>query len=292
MDQQRKGLDDLNMKHIPTYALYGERADQQEWLHWETIPARSRLHGFHIDQHRHENLMQILVLEAGSAAAQLDGLQVTLAPGDLVLVPAMVVHEYRFSEDVDGMVITLFEGDARALGFSFDRAAVVRDEGDISARVHQLIDEVRQPGLRHALVLNALLTLLLASIQRQSLAASALHDRADRAHDLTRKFRELVEHDYRSRRSVAGYAEGLGISHTHLNRVCQSVLGASAQAIINRRVATEARRYLLFSDLPVKVVAGELGFEDPAYFARFVKRHLGKPPAAVRDERFQSAQRS
>ena len=124
MDGARKGLDDPNMNHIPTFALFGERATQQDWLHWETIPARSRLHGFHITAHRHENLMQVLLLEQGMAEAQLDGAHYQLLPGSMVLVPAMVVHEYRFSRDVDGLVVTLFEADARALGFVFETALV------------------------------------------------------------------------------------------------------------------------------------------------------------------------
>jgi AraC family transcriptional activator of pobA len=273
------------MNSIPTYALYGERIDQQDWLHWETIPARSRLHGFHIGQHRHENLLQILVLQAGAAQANFDGQQTELGRGDVVLVPAMVVHEYRFSEDVDGYVLTVFASDAKSLGFVFERAAVLRGQEALWPLVDQLIGEAQRPGLRHDLVLNALLTLLFASIQRASLATISPQTKTDRSHALASRFRELVEEQYRMQRSVSAYAARLGISHTHLNRVCQAVLGMPSLEIINRRLATEARRYLLFSDLPIKVVAGELGFDDPAYFARFCQRRLGKSPLAIRAER-------
>ena len=39
-----------NMNGVPTYALYGEAdsARQQDWLHWETIQSRSRLHRYRI----------------------------------------------------------------------------------------------------------------------------------------------------------------------------------------------------------------------------------------------------
>lgn len=277
------------MNSIPTYALYGERSDQPEFLHWETIPARSRLHGFHIGQHRHENLLQVLRLDAGGARARLDDLSAELAPGDLVLVPAMAVHEYHFSDDVDGIVLTLFETDVRALGFAFDRPIVLRNALKVGEVIDTIIDETRAPAFNHQAVLSALLTLLFSYLQRESVRDAAVPQQTHRAHALVRSFRDQVERDYRKIRSVAPYADRLGISHTHLNRVCHTVLATSAQDVINRRLATEARRYLLFSDLPVKVVAAELGFDDPAYFTRFITRHLGRSPLSVRAERYNPA---
>lgn len=285
MDQSDKRLDDLNMAHIPTYTLYGERADPQEWLHWETIPARSRLYGFHIGEHRHEQLLQLLLIDSGSAKAGLDGVTTDLKTGDLVLIPTMVVHEYWFSQDVDGLVITLFQSDIAALGFSFERAVVVEKAREARKLVDQVIAELRSPGVKHELVQNALLTLLFAVIERASAASVSANSPADRTQSLAMRFRDLVEKNFKSTRKVSDLADELGVSHTHLNRVCAAVLGGPAQSVINRRLATEARRYLMFSDLPVKLVASELGFDDPAYFARFVSRHLGKSPLAVRAER-------
>jgi AraC family transcriptional activator of pobA len=285
MDQTDKRLDDLNMAFIPTYALYGERADPQEWLHWETIPARSRLHGFHINEHRHEQLLQVLLVDAGSAKAGVDGVTISLEPGDLVLIPALVVHEYWFSEDVDGLVVTLFESDIRALGFAFERAVVLQDAREPRRLADQVIAELCSPGVKHKLVQNALLTLLFAAIERASAASITSDSPADRRQILAKRFRDLVEKTFRSTRKVSVLAEQLGVSHTHLNRVCSAVLGGPAQSVVNRRLATEARRYLMFSDLPVKLVASELGFDDPAYFARFVSRHLGKSPLLIRAER-------
>lgn len=273
------------MVHIPTYTLYGERTEPQDWLHWETIPARSRLHGFHIGGHRHEHLLQVLLIDTGSAKAGLDEQILALEPGDLVLIPAMVVHEYWFSEDVDGLVLTLFESDIRALGFSFERAIVVHEAHEPRRLVDQVIAELRSPGVKHDLVQNAQLTLLFAAIERASAASVSATSPSDRTHILAKRFRELVEQNFRSTPKVSDLAAKLGVSHTHLNRVCSAVLGGPAQSVINRRIATEARRYLMFSDLPIKLVASELGFDDPAYFARFVSRHLGKSPLAVRSER-------
>jgi AraC family transcriptional activator of pobA len=52
--------------------------------------------------------------------------------------------------------------------------------------------------------------------------------------------------------------------------------------LIRERIALEARRLLLYSDLTAGQVADRLGFEDPAYFARFFRREVGITPSAFR----------
>ncbi|TXU28689.1 helix-turn-helix domain-containing protein, partial [Escherichia coli] len=48
------------------------------------------------------------------------------------------------------------------------------------------------------------------------------------------------------------------------------------------RQLREAKRLLLFSDNAVNNIAWQLGFKDPAYFARFFNRLVGCSPSAYR----------
>ena len=95
-------------------------------------------------------------------------------------------------------------------------------------------------------------------------------------------FRWLVDQRFRETRRVGDYAGRLGISQTHLNRVCRQELGISALTVIERRIALEARRQLLFSTLTIKQIGAGLGYDDPAYFTRVLKRVLGATPASFR----------
>ena len=94
MDRGCKVLHYPNMNFIPTYALYGETQSEhrQDWLHWETIQARSRLHDYRIAPHRHEQFFQVLYLTAGRAEMVLDGDSHVLLPECVAVVPAGVVH--------------------------------------------------------------------------------------------------------------------------------------------------------------------------------------------------------
>ncbi len=283
MDRRGNRLHYPNMKMIPTYALYGEQDSAQDWLHWETIPARSRLHGFRIAPHRHEHLFQVLSLSQGTARVTLDGADFRLSAGALIVVPALVVHGFGFSEDVDGIVLTLFERDVRALDLAFDQPAIIRSGGGKAREaMARLLDEADHPGERHDLAMRAHLSLLLLALHRARSQAVANDIPADRTRLHAAGFRQLVEKRFRQTRRIADYADELGVSSTHLNRICRQALGMSALSIIERRIVLEARRQLLFSTLSIKQIGAELGYDDPAYFTRFITRMLGMSPGKFR----------
>jgi AraC family transcriptional activator of pobA len=285
MDRRRNLLDYPNMKTIPSYALYGEiESGQQEWLHWETIQSRSRLHDYQIAPHRHENFFQILHLTGGSGEVILDGTTIKLSSPAVAIVPALTVHAYRFSDDVDGVVVTLMERDVREAAEL--PAQVIADGGEIGEAIDRLIEEADRAGAAHDIAMRARIALLVVAIQRAPRASGTDGTRASRRSVLhAQAFRWLVDQRFRQTRRIADYADDIGISQTHLNRVCREVLGISALAVVERRVALEARRQLLFSSLPIKQIGAELGYEDPAYFSRMLKRVLGQPPAALRQAR-------
>jgi AraC family transcriptional activator of pobA len=58
--------------------------------------------------------------------------------------------------------------------------------------------------------------------------------------------------------------------------------GHNAQALLHARLVREASRRLVHIAAPVSSIAFELGFDDPAYFCRFFKRHAGASPRDYR----------
>ena len=92
----------------------------------------------------------------------------------------------------------------------------------------------------------------------------------------------LVEAHYREHWPVSRYAERLGLSAERLNRMVRAETGRSAQALLHARLVREACRRLVHVAAPVSSIAFELGFEDPAYFCRFFKRHVGQGPREYR----------
>jgi AraC family transcriptional activator of pobA len=272
------------MDGVPTYALYGEAVSdrQYDWLHWETIQSRSSLHRYRIAPHRHEQFFQILSLTGGGGRVTLDGTEFDLTPPVVVVVPPLTVHGYLFSPDVEGLIVTLMARDM-AEGVEGSPAGVITTGTDpIHRALDGLLAEADRPAHQHDLAMRAHLTLLQVAFRRaRSLPASSSASEG-RARLHVGAFRLLVDERFRQTRRIADYADALGISQTHLSRVCRQVLGASALDVIERRIALEARRQLLFSTLSIKQIGAGLGYDDPAYFTRMLKRVLGVSPLTFR----------
>lgn len=82
--------------------------------------------------------------------------------------------------------------------------------------------------------------------------------------------------------SMADHAEALGVTPTHLTRVCKAETGKTAAALLTERQLHAARTLLISSDLPMRDIASRLGFGSPAYFTRFITQHTGQTPSALR----------
>ena len=122
-------------------------------------------------------------------------------------------------------------------------------------------------------------------IERQAARATDAAPPPDAAHRLVARFAALLEHDHRSGMGVGEFARALGVTPTHLSRCCRQVNGRPASALLQDRVLFEARRLLVETALPVGRIAGTLGFNSPAYFARAFVHRTGQSPSAFRRDR-------
>lgn len=291
---------------VDRFALFGEReqALAPEFVHIEAISQRSRLYNWTITPHAHPGIFQILMLETGSGVLATEGHEQALAPGTLVVLPSGCVHAFRFAPDAEGWVLSI------AINLLNDR------------RLDALCEAARRPGGRpRSLALAAesaecgRMRWLLADI-----AAVLTHDRAsalpdsvtariallislvdelfaERGRDapsprpqsprarLADRFVAMVDHDFRSGRSIADYARELGATSPTLTRSCREVHGKTPGALILDRILLEAMRSLTYSGATVTQIALDLGFAEPAYFARFFKQRTGMTASAFRNQR-------
>lgn len=290
MDPRHHFLYDSRMStpRIPVWSLFGESADLAEVVHVETIEARSRLHDWTLQAHRHARLHQILHLETGAGEVSLEGVLHPLQPGCFVNLPMGVVHGFTFRPDTGGLVVT-FAAElldqslrpAEGLREVLARPAVLGEApalGPVLAAL-QAAHATRAPA--RAMELRALSALALARIAR-ALAALGASPAQRAAPDLLARFEALLDQHLTDHWSVADYAAALAVSAPHLSRLARAATGRPASGLIEDRLIREARRHLVFTDLPVSRIAYALGFEDPAYFTRVFTRATGTSPRAFR----------
>ena len=90
------------------------------------------------------------------------------------------------------------------------------------------------------------------------------------------EFKLMVETHLTEQPSVNTIAEKLALTTNSLYRIVKEYSGVSPKDFFTNRLMIEAQRKLQYSQLSVKELAYELGFNDPDYFSRFFKKCTGK----------------
>ncbi|MEU7579871.1 helix-turn-helix transcriptional regulator [Streptomyces sp. NPDC041068] len=100
--------------------------------------------------------------------------------------------------------------------------------------------------------------------------------------ELFTRFRAQLETSFASEHSVNAYASRLATTPKTLTRACLEATGRSAKAVIDARVALEAKRLLAHTDLTAAAVGRRLGFSEATNFAKFFARTTGHSPGDFR----------
>lgn len=282
---------------VRVYKLYGEEGHwpMPEMVHCETIAARSKLHDWKIKPHQHHGLFQLLYLRSGSARIRLDDREQDMHAGQVLSVPQMCIHGFRFARNTGGHVVTiaypLLDRIGEQLGESMAVLSVpqMSDLGDDeqSAQVRlafSLIDSEykRKAPFRNVLIESLLGSVLVWLLRHVAPTQIEPHRNIARADKHFAAFSHLVDEHYLTQQSVAWYAQQIGITAAHLNVLCRHAVNQSALDIIHERVLLEAKRNLVYTAMTISEASYALGFSDPAYFTRFFKRQTGLSPKDFR----------
>ena len=106
----------------------------------------------------------------------------------------------------------------------------------------------------------------------------------DPGYKLFRELKIAIENYYKEEHSVQFYADMLNVQPRALNTVSRKYAERSTGEIIQERLLLEAQRILYHEDKRVKEICYELGFDDPAYFTRFFKKHTGLAPQFYKEQ--------
>jgi AraC-like DNA-binding protein len=237
--------------------------------------------------HRHY-YQEIIWIKNGPATHQLDDECAEILPGTLIIVPRGRVHWFRPSKMVEGCAIrfrdTFLPTTASILFSQFlDHSHfVVPPEGQptIESLFSVMALEYRRFDQRRSNAIKFVLQALFAKFEDfKWCALEHQHPSFIGKQRFWEEFNALVERYFRSGHAVGFYAQELGVSHRKLNEMTRSILGRTAAEIINERRILEARRLLLFTDLGVKEITFELGFEEHSYFTKVFKKMTGITPS-------------
>jgi AraC family transcriptional activator of pobA len=285
-------------RSVPIFSLYGEQSAfaAADLLHIEDIQSRSRKYLWKIATHRHRALSQCILVASGPARVLLEQTQSDFTGPTLIVVPAGTVHSFRFRPETHGFVLTMDLDHLLSLTpamhqspiqtlFAEPRAYALNADAALARRAENLLallrDEFQQPDSGR-LPLCTWLAAGALSMLAHSVNAAPSGIPSGPELQLLRRFRASIEAHYLEHWPVQRYARQLHVSESRLNRLCRTVCGTTAFDLIQQRLALEARRRLMLMSYPVRGIAEELGFKDPAYFSRFFRRHCSMSPNEFR----------
>lgn len=208
-------------------------------------------------------------------------------PNNAIFIPPGVMHGFEFAPRVQGSVV--FFGRNHGLDLpttpQFLRPRDPISQKEVTGILEAIQRELEsgrsgsQKAAQHHL---GLLGVWMERQQEREKAFETQPQRPGAAQKLVARYASLLERDFRSNRAVADYAEALGVTPTHLTRVCKATCGKGAHQLLEDRILFEARRLLSETRLPIKDVAEMLGFNSAGYFTRAFQKTAGVTPSAFR----------
>lgn len=119
----------------------------------------------------------------------------------------------------------------------------------------------------------------------RSLKKSSNFDRLEKNEvDIIREFNFLVEGHFSKHHDVAFYASKLNKSPKTLSNLFALVSNRPPISIIHDRIMLHARRQINYTNLSIKEIAYDLGYEDIQTFSRFFKNREGISPIQYREK--------
>ena len=101
--------------------------------------------------------------------------------------------------------------------------------------------------------------------------------------NIIREFNFLVEKHFKTKHTVAEYADLLYKSPKTLSNIFSKMGTKTPLQFIQERKLLEAKRKLRYSDMQIQEIAYEIGYEDIQAFSRFFKKKEGISPSKFKE---------
>jgi AraC-like DNA-binding protein len=240
-----------------------------------------------------------LLYTQGAGQHVLDFTPHAIAPGTLIMVRAGTSHQFQLSQDMDGVALVVSEDFILPDALSPLRQVLSQLDWHVASTLSPAAQDeflstcaaIERDAERHAgqpllphLLRERLFAFLVALHLDWAATRATPTEHGARRNDIMRDFRRLVEARFLDRWSVADYARKLGYAERTLTRACLAVEGRSAKAMIDDRLALEARRWIANSDDTLEAIAHRLRFGEASNLTQFFRRVTGRTPSDFRAE--------
>ena len=251
-----------------------------------------------IQNHTHE-YFEIMWLKNGVGIHEIDlveheyagSVMFVLAPGQIHKISPEVASEgyiLRFDQAIFDHELDFITYIIDTCMFDSNAACpVIPVQPDLEPKLEEMfsniLTEYNQPVKGSINIISSYLKILITHINRlkQDKISKEIAIN-DPQYTLFRSFKILLEKEYKIHHDVQFYADALAVQPRTLNTAVKRFAEKSTLELIHERLLLEAQRSLFHEERNIKEISYKLGFEDPAYFTRFFKKHTGLAPQAFK----------
>lgn len=234
----------------------------------------------------------LLWLTRGQGICMLQGIRRGMGAHNALCIPARTLFSINPGPQGFGLVCRIpgeIQIDMPQMPLHL-RVRDVRDQSEITSILETMQREQNAERPYKAEALTAQAHLLTVWVRRW-ISEHPAETGPSASERLVQRYAKLIEEDYASGKPMADYAETLGVTPTHLTRVCRSSSGQTAASLLTHRILHDARNRIETTAQPAKDIAASLGFRSATYFSRFIVKHTDHTPSELRKTARQRAQK-
>ncbi|MCT4613777.1 MAG: AraC family transcriptional regulator [Marinifilaceae bacterium] len=238
---------------------------------------------------------QILVITRGRGIHEVDFQEIAYSENTVIPVVAGQVQKFHYNSNLEGYAI-LFQPDfiikePSDYLFLYDFTIFLHSLSPISSlaneAIYSLIREMKEEQAKQQAFFSTefqrnLLKNFLIQIERNKRTRTNFP--CNDSLDMFLKFRKLLEEHLSYKTKVIDLCQLMNITPKQLNASLKLYNNKTAKEFVDDRVMLEIKRLLVYSNLSVKEIAYEMGFEDPTNFTKYFKAKVKQLPTEYRKQ--------
>ncbi|MBL7921704.1 MAG: helix-turn-helix domain-containing protein [Bacteroidia bacterium] len=275
-------------KNLPVYNIKDFRAyERDNDFYANSMKKHLQNHHIILTPHKHDFFLTVLFTKGGGTH-EIDFTNYKVEPGSVFMLRPGQTHNWKLSKETDGFVFfhtkdfyDSWSAKEKIQDFPFFNSIHTPPLLLLTKKTREkaevLFTEIKKEYEGNNVLkfqkIHTLITLTYIELTR--LYQPEKEIKSGNYLGKLRQLEELIDKNYKKIKAPKQYAQMMALTEKHLNRISNTCLNKTTTDLISDRIILEAKRLLTHSKLPVNVIAGELGFNDNSYFARFFKKHTG-----------------
>ena len=260
-------------------------SEREKLLPVHVIRAGFKERQFHITRNDEFAAYQISVCTGGSGKFLCGGKEHEILEGDVFMFSPRMPHEYYPTSNKWQMYFVVFGGEGADNVAEFLRfeKSEVRTCPDLSVKIKtkDICESILKSddAYERSLLLYKLLGNVPLFSKKQYGAESMERQKIDIK---IRPVVAFIEKNYKSPVSLDEMAELIDVSKSYLCRVFKQAYGITPVTFLLNFRISKAKQLLISTDMKIRLLAAECGFNDTSYFCMMFKKSEGMTPEEFR----------